>query len=175
MDTLPVISLRRTRHSIPKSFLRLALSLSLMLLAATRGAAQYGGGGTSGSSGTPGYTPPRGGYGSGKAIGIGVGAAAAAGVLFLVLHHHGTVTGCVQPSDDGLRLLDEKKDKSYVLVTGPVNLKPGQRVVLKGQKSKNEAGAQTLEVRNLVKELGVCASPVAHTQPPATEAIIVPE
>ncbi len=167
MDTFPVISLRRTRYSIPKNFLRLALSLSLVLLAATRAAAQYGGGGggTSGGSGTPGYTPPSGGCGSGKAIGIGVGAAGAAGVLFLVLHHHGTVTGCVQPADDGLRLLDEKKDKSYVLVTGPVNLKPGQRVVLKGQKSKNDAGAQTLEVRKLVKELGVCAPPVAHTQP----------
>jgi len=64
MYTLPVISLRRTRYSIPKSFLRLALSLSLILLAATRGAAQYGGGGggTSGGSGTPGYTPPSGGY-----------------------------------------------------------------------------------------------------------------
>lgn len=169
MDTLPVISSRRTRHSIPKSFLRLTLSLSLMLLAATHADAQYGGGGggTSGGSGTPGYAPPRGGYGSGKAIGIGVGAAAGAGVLFLVLHHHGTVTGCVQPADDGLRLLDEKKNKSYTLVTSTVNLKPGQRVVLKGQKSKSEAGAQTFEARKLVKELGVCAAstPVAHTQP----------
>lgn len=168
MDTLPVFSSRRTRPSLPKSFLRLALSLSLMLVAATQAAAQYGGGGgTSGGSGTPGYTPPTGGYGSGKAIGIGVGAAAGAGVLFLVLHHHGTTTGCVQPADDGLRLLDEKKNKSYALVAGAVSLKPGQRVVLRGQKSKSEAGAQTFRATKLVKDLGVCAAatPVAQTRP----------
>lgn len=169
MEPLHVISTCRNRHSIPKSFLRVALSLSLMLLAATHTAAQYGGGGggTSGGSGTPGYTPPSGGYSSGKAIGIGAGAAAGAGVLFLVLHHHGTLTGCVQPANDGLRLLDEKKNKSYALVAGAMSLKPGQRVVLRGQKSKSEAGAQTFRATKLVKDLGVCAAatPVAQTRP----------
>ncbi|HEX8765471.1 MAG TPA: hypothetical protein VF740_09940 [Candidatus Acidoferrum sp.] len=27
--------------------------------------------------------------------------------LFLAMHCHGRVTGCVQPADDGVRLLDE--------------------------------------------------------------------
>jgi hypothetical protein len=172
MDTLHAISASGIRHSIPKNLIRLTLSFSLMLLAASHAAAQYGGGtggGTTGTPGTPGYKPPSGGYGSGsgKAIGIGVGAAAGVGVLFLALHNHGNVTGCVQPADDGLRLVDEKKNKSYTLVAGPVILKAGQRVELKGQKSKSEAGAQSFEARKLVKDLGSCtaSTPVAQAQP----------
>lgn len=172
MLTLLVISAGTIRHSIPKNLLRLALSFSLMLLAASHAAAQYGGGGggTMGGgsgTGTPGYTAPKGGYGSGKAIGIGVGAAAGAGVLFLALHHRGNVTGCVEPADDGLRLVEAKKNKSYALVPGAVLLKPGQRVELKGQKSKSEAGAQSFEARKLVKDLGSCtaSTPVVQAQP----------
>jgi hypothetical protein len=116
-----------------------------------------------GTPGTPGYVPPKNGYGSGKAIGIGVGAAAAgAGVLFLALHHRGGVTGCVQKTDDGLRLVDEKKNKSYVLETGGVDLKEGDRVELKGKKSSGDGGAQMFAPTKLVKNLGVCGADAAH-------------
>ena len=170
MDMLTATSLPRTRHSVTKGFLRLALSLSLLLLAAAQASAQYGGGMTgTGTPGTPGYVAPSNGYGSGKAIGIGVGAAAGAGagVLFLALHHRGMVSGCVQPADDGLRLVDEKNKKSYILATNALILKPGQHVELKGQKSKNESGVQTFEARKLVKDLGSCgaSASVAKTQP----------
>ena len=78
--------------------LRITLGICLTVFLASSAQAQYGGGGTgagTGTPGTPGYVPPKNGYGSGKAIGIGVGAAAAgAGVLFLALHHRGGVTGC---------------------------------------------------------------------------------
>ena len=118
-----------------------------------------------GTFGTPGYVPPSNGYGSGKAIGIGVGAAA--GVLFLALHHRGPVSGCVQPAEDGLRLVDEKNKKSYVLATNALLLKPGQRVELKGQKSKADSGAQTFEAKKLVKDLGSCdaSTSAAQTHP----------
>jgi len=171
MDMQSAISSPRTRHSVTKGFLRLALSLSLVLLAAAQASAQYGGGGMTGGTGTPGtpgYVAPSSGYGSGKAIGIGVGAAAGgAGVLFLALHHRGVVSGCVQPADDGLRLVDEKNKKSYVLAANALILKPGQHVELKGQKSKNESGAQTFEAKKLVKDLGSCqaAASSAQTQP----------
>ena len=170
MDMQPPISSPRTRHSVTKGFLRLALSLSLVLLAAAQASAQYGGGmaGGTGTPGTPGYVAPSSGYGSGKAVGIGVGAAAGgAGVLFLALHHRGVVSGCVQPADDGLRLVDEKNKKSYVLATNALILKPGQHVELKGQKSKNESGVQTFEAKKLVKDLGSCgaSASVAKTQP----------
>jgi hypothetical protein len=120
--------------------------------------------GGTGTPGTPGYVAPSNGYGSGKAIGIGVGAAAGAGVLFLALHHRGRVSGCVQPADDGLRLVDEKNKKSYVLATNALILKPGQHVELKGQKSKNESGIQTFEAKKLVKDLGSCAASASVTQ-----------
>lgn len=136
----------------------LGLCLCLTLAFSSRAMAQYGGGGTgggtTGSSG-PGYTAPKGGYGNGAAIGAGVGAAAGAGVLFLALHHRGMVTGCVQPADDGLRLVDEKKNKSYLIAPGSIALTAGERVELKGKKA-TDAGASTFQAKKLVKSLGAC-------------------
>ena len=137
---------RAEESGIMGHLLRITLGICLTVFLASSALAQYGGGGTgagTGTPGTPGYVPPKNGYGSGKAIGIGVGAAAAgAGVLFLALHHRGGVTGCVQKSDDGLRLVDEKKNKSYALESGSLDLKPGDRVELKGKKSSGNGGAQ---------------------------------
>jgi len=149
-----------------RNLLRIALGLALALLVASQAAAQYGGGG--GTGGMGGGTTGTG-YSSGsagKAAGIGAGAAAGAGVLFLALHHRGYVTGCVQPAEDGLRLVDEKKNQSYTLVPGDVFLKAGQRVELKGQKLKNDSGAQTFEAKKLVKDLGSCgATSSANSKP----------
>ncbi len=146
--------------------LRITLGICLTAFLASSALAQYGGGGTgmgTGTPGTPGYVPPKNGYGSGKAIGIGVGAAAAgAGVLFLALHHRGGVTGCVQKSDDGLRLVDEKKNKSYALEAGSLDLKAGDRVELKGKKSGGDGGAQMFAPTKVVKNLGRCGAEAAH-------------
>ena len=146
------------RRFLPKNLVRLVIGSSLVVLTAGQAFAQYGGGGGgTGSSGT--YTAPKGGYSSATGAGIGAGAAAGVGALFLALHYRGRVTGCVQPGDDGLRLLDEKKNKPYALVPGDVYLKPGQRVLLKGKTSKNGDG-QTFAAKRLVKDLGPCnASP----------------
>jgi len=144
--------------------LRITLGICLTVFLASSALAQYGGGGTgTGTPGTPGYVPPKNGYSSGKAIGIGVGAAAAgAGVLFLALHHRGGVTGCVQKTDDGLRLVDEKKNKSYALEAGNVDLKAGDRVELKGKKSSANGGAQMFAPTKVVKNLGSCGAEAAH-------------
>jgi hypothetical protein len=145
---------------------RVALGICLTAFLASSAFAQYGGGGTgmgSGTPGTPGYVAPKTGYGSGKAIGIGVGAAAAgAGVLFFAMHHHGTVTGCVRQSDDGLRLVDEKKNKSYALEPGSVDVKAGDRVELKGKKSTGNGGSAMFEPTKVVKSLGSCSAEAAH-------------
>ena len=145
-------------NPLTKNLGRLALGASLTLLAATQAAAQYGGGGGMGGTGGGSYTAPKGGYSSAKGAGIGAGAAAGAGLLFLTLHYRGRVTGCVQPADDGLRLLDQKNNKSYTLVPGDLYLKPGQLVQLKGHKSKNEAGDETFAAQKLVKDLGACGT-----------------
>ncbi len=156
----------RAESGIMQQVLRIALGICLTTFLASSALAQYGGGGTgmgTGTPGTPGYVAPKSGYGSGKAIGIGVGAAAAgAGVLFLALHHHGAVTGCVRQTDDGLRLVDEKKNKSYALEPGSVDVKPGDRVELKGKKSSGNGGGQMFEPTKVVKSLGSCGAEAAH-------------
>jgi hypothetical protein len=141
-----------------RSSIRLALGICLGLFLSTQAFAQYGGGsGGTGMPGTPGYTPPKGGYGSGAAIGVGVGAAAGVGILYLALHNRGAVTGCVRRTNDGLSLVDEKKNKTYALVSGGLDLKPGEQVQLKGKKSSDENGAATFEAKKVVKDLGACS------------------
>ena len=162
-----IVGANRTEESgIMGHLLRITLGICLTVFLASSAQAQYGGGGTgtgTGTPGTPGYVAPKNGYGSGKAIGIGVGAAAAgAGVLFLALHHRGGVTGCVQKTDDGLRLVDEKKNKSYTLEAGGVDLKAGDRVELKGKKWGGNGGAQMFAPTKMVKKLGSCDAEAAH-------------
>jgi hypothetical protein len=165
----------RTANLILTGCIRIALAAGLALLLSSQASAQYGGGGTGGTggTGTPGYTAPSGGYGSsGKAIGIGVGAAAGgAAVLFLALHHHGAITGCVRPGTDGLRIVDEKKNKSYALSSDSIALKPGEMVQVTGKKSSEQGGALSFQAKKVVKSLGSCNvdSGVAASQatPPA--------
>jgi hypothetical protein len=133
-----------------KSFARKQLVRGFLftLLLSAPAFAQYGGGGSAAPS-----------YGSGKAIGVGVGAAAAgAGVLYLTLHHRGSLIGCVQNGDDGLNLVDEKKHQTYSLLPGGISLKSGERVELRGKKSKDEKGAQTFQANKVVKNLGACST-----------------
>ena len=161
MNVVSLTSSSHRRHLLSKNLVRLVLVLSLLLLTAGQATAQYGGGGGTGGGSMGGgtYTAPAGGYSSAaKGAGIGAGAAAGAGALFLALHYHGRITGCVQPGDDGLRLLDEKNNKSYALVPGDVYVKPGQRVLLKGKTSKGDAGTQTFTAKKLIKDLGSCSA-----------------
>jgi hypothetical protein len=157
-----------TTFGVLRHFPKVALGVFLATFLSSSAFAQYGGGGTGmgtgtpGTPGTPGYVAPKNGYGSGKAIGIGVGAAAGVGVLFLALHHRGAVSGCVQQTDDGLRLVDEKKNKSYVLEPGSVDVKAGDRVQLKGKKSSGTAGAEMFEPTKVVKNFGSCGAEAAH-------------
>ena len=145
-----------------RTAVRLMLGICLTTALAGSALAQYGsGGGTgmgTGTPGTPGYVAPKNGYGSGKAIGIGVGAAAGVGAVVLALHYRGGVTGCVQKTDDGLRLVDEKKNKSYALEPGRVVLQAGDRVQLKGKKSSGNGGAAMFAPTKVVKTLGSCGT-----------------
>ena len=151
-----------------KEMIRFAVGISLALALSGPAFAQYGGGsggmGSGTGTGTTGtgttYGSPS--YGSGKAIGIGVGAAAGgAAVLYLALHHAGSVTGCVQSGNDGLTIVDNK-NKSYRLMPGGADLVPGERVQLRGKKS-GDATAQSFQAKKLVKNLGSCGAPSAST------------
>lgn len=147
-------------------------SLSLLLALGSGSAlAQYGGG-SMGSTGTTGiYTAPKGGYGgSGAAIGIGLGAAAGAGVAYWALHNRPAVIGCVQRSDHGNVLFNEKDGRTYnLLPDSDVVLKPGERVALKGKKIEDH-GKYSLEARKMVKDYGACeASKAGSATGGATE------
>lgn len=111
---------------------------------------QYPGGGTTGSSG--------GGYGgAGKAVGIGAGVAAGAGIAYLALHNRGTVTGCVESSSDGIKLMNEKDGNTYALrADNSIALKPGERVRLKGKRVRDDSRAFTFQVQRLAKNYGAC-------------------
>ncbi len=152
-----------------KEAIRFAVGISLALALAGPAFAQYGGGGAGMGGGTGTGTTGTGttygspSYGSGKAIGIGVGAAAGgAAVLYLALHHAGTVTGCVQSGEDGLTIVDDKK-KTYRLMSGGADLVPGERVELKGKKSSADGAGQSFQPKKLVKNLGSCGAPSAST------------
>jgi hypothetical protein len=142
---------------------------SLILLAAfgTGSAlAQYGGGGMGGGPTSGTYTAPKSGYGSssGAAIGIGLGAAAGAGLAFWALHNRPSVVGCVQRSDHGNALFNEKDGKTYnLLPASDVSLSPGERVALKGKKTKDESGNYSFEAVKLVKDYGACEAKVARS------------
>jgi hypothetical protein len=160
-DVPPLRSIKRPGSIRKEVIMRIkfatyGLSITLALLLVGQASAQYGGGG--GTSGTPGYSAPSGGYGNGKAIGLGVGAAAAgAGLLYYTLHHRGSVRGCVVATDDKVSLVD-KKNRSYLIVPGTVPLKVGERVQLQGRKAKDETGILTLQPTKLVKSLGACSA-----------------
>jgi len=142
-----------------------SLSVSIGLLLAVPALAQYGGGsmggsmgGSTTSSGSNGvYTAPKGGYSSSTAIAIGTGAAAGVTLGYLALRSHRTIVGCIEPSRDGVKLLNEKDQNTYALVAANVALNPGDRVALRGKKSKDDSGKPTFEVSKLVKDYGACA------------------
>ncbi len=144
----------------PRNFARVALFLALALVCAGRASAQYGGGGTGsgGGSGTPPYVAPKGGYASGAAAGVGAGAGAGVAAIFLAVHYHGRVTGCVQNAGDGLRFVDDKKGVSYTLDSGDVFLKAGQHVQVKGSKAMPAAGVPSFKAKKLIKDLGSCGA-----------------
>jgi hypothetical protein len=154
-------------------FSRAAVGLSIALLCSIPALAQYGGGGGSkgggGSAGTgstsTGYGSP--GYGNGKAIGIGVGAGVAGvAALYFAMHHGNSVTGCLQPGGDSLRVTDDKTGRTFSVMPGSTDVQPGERVQLKGKISKNKEGADVFQAKKLVKDLGACSAKsaeLAHT------------
>jgi hypothetical protein len=140
------------------NMIRLVLGLMIGVAVSTAAFGQYGGGGMGGSTGggTKGgvYTPPKGGYSSSTGIAIGAGAAAAIAVGYFVLRSRHSVTGCVGESAKGTTLASDKG--TYVLDTGNVDLKAGDRVKLRGKKTKSDSGQPGFAVKKLVKDYGSC-------------------
>ena len=143
-----------------RTLVRAMMSIPLVLLCSISAFAQYGGGGGGGMGGGSGTGSSAPSYGNGKAIGIGVGAAAAGAVAIYAVAHRGTsVTGCLQPADDGLRLTDDKTKRTVAVMAGNTNVQAGERVQLKGKMTKSKAGSEIFEAKKLVKNFGACGGP----------------
>lgn len=137
--------------------IRLLFGLSLCAAVSGSALGQYGGGGSMGGSTGGVYTAPKGGYSSSTGIAIGAGAAAGAGLAYLALRKHATMVGCVEASTDGSKLMNEKDQKTYALIaSNDVVLALGERVVVKGKKTKDDSGKPTFEVHKLVRDYGSC-------------------
>lgn len=114
----------------------------------------------SAAPGTPGYTPPSGGYKANPALigGAIAGGAAAAGGIWYFMHHRNTFQGCVGP--DGKTLVNEKTGKSFQLTDS--NLTPGERVKLKAKKS--DPNSSSLDVEKVSKDFGRCEQQTAKAR-----------
>jgi hypothetical protein len=135
---------------------RLTAALLLCVFFSLSAFAQGGYGTGTGGTGTGGtYTPPSGGYKSSTGIAIGAGAAAAATVAYLALRKP-HIVGCIEPSTDGLKLMNEKDQNTYTLDANGSDLKPGARVELRGKKEKDTSGKLTFRVSKVSHDYGTC-------------------
>ena len=96
----------------------------------------------------------------GQVIAAIAGAAAViTAVGFLIYHKthkHSSITGCLASVADGLVLQNEKDKKVYVLSGNSAGLKGGDRVTVKGKKTKDSSGKPSLQVEALTKNFGTC-------------------
>jgi hypothetical protein len=83
--------------------------------------------------------------------------AAGVTVAYLVLHNRHRVVGCVEPSADRNKLLNEKDKNTYALLaSNEVVLPPGQRVELQGKVAKDGSGKLTFQAQKLVRDYVSC-------------------
>jgi hypothetical protein len=99
----------------------------------------------------------------GEVVGIIVGAAAGIGVagylIYRGAHKHASIQGCVSSDENGLVLRSEKDKKTYTLAGDSGTLKSGQRVALRGKKTKDSSGKLIFQVQKLAKDFGACVGP----------------
>jgi hypothetical protein len=152
---------RRTLFML-RYVLRAILATATIFGLSTLAVAQYGGmPGMPGMPGTPTYSPHT--YNSkGPIIGAVMGAAAGGGLLYWKLHNRATLQGCV--GGDGDKLVNEKDNRTYALLSSQEALKPGERVELKGKKTKDDSGEPAFEVHKMSKDLGSCTPTTAEKQ-----------
>ncbi len=156
---------------VQRNLIRLVLPFLLCMTIAATASAQYGGGGSMGSTGTTsGYS--NGGYSShtGLAIGVAAAAAGAVGLIYYLHHKHAqaknstgyrqtttsSLAGCTAATEGGLVLVDQKEKRTYSLVGASPTLSAGERIEMTGQKSIDPSGNRIFRVQSLVANEGSC-------------------
>ena len=91
---------------------------------------------------------------------VGVGALIGVGIYYAVHHGH-SLRGCASSRPDGIELLNDSDQKTYLL-GGDVNgIKPGDRVRVSGDKQKNGGSGRQFFVKKLSKNYGSCSVPAS--------------
>jgi hypothetical protein len=122
---------------------RFVLSVALILAVPVVARADYGPTGRIGPSGAE---------VAGAIAGVAVGATL---ILYFVLRSP-TITGCVQATDGSMALVNEKDKHAYPLVGNHLELKPGERLKLKGKKAKDKDRKPIFRVKNVDHDYGAC-------------------
>ncbi len=104
----------------------------------------------------------------GDEIVIGIVAVAGAitvGVIFAIHYHNMEfVKGCAASGPDGLVLQNEGDQKTFQLLGKTADVKPGDRVRLKGKRIKSTKGNHsnpTFQVDKLANDYGVCKAAIS--------------
>ena len=91
---------------------------------------------------------------------VGVGALIGVAIYYAVHHGH-SLRGCASSRPDGIELLNDSDQKTYLL-GGDVNgIKPGDRVRVSGDKQKNGGSGRQFFVKKLSKTYGPCKIPAS--------------
>lgn len=90
-------------------------------------------------------------------------------VVFVIYHTHQSqsLRGCVVSNPTGLELQDEGDQRAFELVGMTADLRPGDRVRLKGKHkkaAKGSTGNPTFLVDKLAKDYGACTGVAAKSQ-----------
>ncbi len=102
---------------------------------------------------------------NGTIAGVIVGVLAAVVIVAYVVIHESSqkrsITGCVIPGASGMSVTDEKDKRSYALSGNTGDIKPGDRVTVRGKKIKpKDAGKPVVwETKTISKDFGSCQSP----------------
>ena len=102
---------------------------------------------------------------NGTIAGVIVGVLAAVVIVAYVVIHESSkkrsITGCVIPGASGMSVTDEKDKRSYALSGNTGDIKPGDRVTVRGKKIKpKDAGKPVVwESKTISKDFGSCQSP----------------
>jgi hypothetical protein len=93
--------------------------------------------------------------------GIAVTAAVLVVATVVIIHYSKkrAITGCVVSGDSGMTLIDEKDKQIYMLSGDTTDIKPGDRMKLKGKKVKPKAPDKTRvwEASQVSKNYGACS------------------
>lgn len=145
---------------VSRCLLRVTLGILLCLALSSSGFAQVVTGpcssANSSSTGCNGHTT--------AIVLVAAGVAVVVAVLYLMHHKshkdqpvtQGSVVGCVEKTDAGIQLKNEKDNQTYGIVADTVELKPGERVALAGNKFKDRGGNMNMDVQTLVNDYGPC-------------------